>query len=129
MIIDSSAILAVLLQEPDQDQFLAAIENAEVCRLSAATLVEIHIVIESQTGDAGINRLRDFLGRADVQIESLTAEHAHIAGQAWSSYGKGRHPAALNFGDCFSYALAKYLDEPLLFKGGDFAKTDIVSAL
>lgn len=128
MILDSSAILAILLQEPEQNRFLALIENAEVCKLSAATLVEISIVIESQTGDAGINRLNDFLRRADVEIEPLTANQAHIACRAWSNYGKGRHPAALNFGDCFSYALAKALDEPLLFKGSDFAKTDIQSA-
>lgn len=128
MILDSSAVLAVLLREPEQDRFLALIESAEICRLSAATFVEISIVIESQTGDAGINRLNDFLRRADVEIEPVTVEQAQLASRAWSDYGKGRHPAALNFGDCFSYALAKALDEPLLFKGSDFARTDVQSA-
>jgi len=129
MILDSSAILAVLLQEPKKDEFVAAIEGAEICRLSAATLVEVSIVIESQTGEAGVNRLQEFIRRADVVIEPFTEDQAHLAVRAWSEYGKGRHKAALNFGDCFPYALAKSLDEPLLFKGDDFSKTDIEPAL
>ena len=115
MIVDSSAVLAILLQEPEKDAFAAAIQAAEICRLSAATFVEVSIVIESQT--------------AEIVIEPFTADQAYRAGRAWSEYGKGRHKAALNFGDCFSYALAKSLDEPLLFKGDDLPMTDIEPAI
>jgi len=129
VIVDSSAVLANLLQEPEKDTFAAAIQAAEVCRLSAATFVEVSIVIESQTGDAGVNRLQEFVRRADIVIEPLTADQAYGAGRAWSEDGKGRRKAALNFGDCFSYALAKSLDEPLPFKGEDLSKTDIEPAI
>jgi ribonuclease VapC len=129
VIVDSSAVLAILLQEPEKDAFAAAIQTAEICRLSAATFFEVSIVIESQTGDAGVNRLQEFVRRAEIVIEPFTADQAYRAGRAWSEYGKGRHKAALNFGDCFSYALAKSLDEPLLFKGDDFSMTDIEPAI
>jgi ribonuclease VapC len=97
--------------------------------VSAATFVEVSIVAESRVGDAGI-RQRDAVFRgAHIAIQPVTEEQAHIASQAYSVYGKGRHAAGLNFGDCFSYALAKATGEPLLFKGGDFRQTDIQPAI
>ena len=129
MILDSSAVLAILLGEKGYEVFRDAIKKTPSCSVSAATFVEVSIVTESRTGDAGI-RNRDVLFReARIAIQPVTEEHAHIASQAYSTYGKGRHPANLNFGDCFSYALAKATGEPLLFKGEDFRQTDIQPAL
>lgn len=115
--------------EAGYEDFLNAIKTAATCSVSAATFVEISMVAESRIGDAGI-RQRDAVFRsARITIQSVTEEQAHIASQAYSTYGKGRHPAGLNFGDCFSYALAKSMGEPLLFKGNDFRQTDIEAAL
>ena len=129
MIVDSSAILAILFAEPDAAVFANAMSEAEACKISAATFVEVAVVVEAQTQDRGSRQLDAFLRRAGFVIEPVTEEQAHLARQAYSDFGKGRHPAGLNFGDCFSYALAKVSGEALLFKGGDFSKTDIVSAL
>ena len=129
MIVDSSAILAILFAEPDAAVFAKAMSEADACRISAATFVEVAVVVEAQTQDRGSRQLDAFLRRAGFVIEPVTEEQAHLARQAYSDFGKGRHPAGLNFGDCFSYALAKASGEALLFKGGDFSKTDIVSAL
>ena len=129
MIIDSSAILAILFAEPDAAVFANAMSEAEACKISAATFVEVAVVVEAQTQDRGSRQLDAFLRRAGFVIEPVTEEQAHLARQAYSDFGKGRHPAGLNFGDCFSYALAKASGEALLFKGGDFSKTDIVSVL
>lgn len=129
MIVDSSAMLAILMHEPERNPFISALEHAPVRRISAATFVETAIVVEAQAGEGGLNRWEEFYRRADIAIEPFTPEQAAIAHRAWSKYGKGRHPAGLNFGDCFSYALAKALDEPLLYKGQDFSKTDIRSAV
>lgn len=128
MIVDTSALLAVLFGEKDADIYARAISEAEACRISAATFVEVSIVVESQTGDAGSRQWDSFFRTASVSIEPVTEEHAHAARQAWSDFGKGRHAAGLNFGDCFSYALAKVSGEPLLFKGQDFRKTGIPAA-
>src|SRR5215475_8351851 len=125
MILDSSAVLAILFQEGDAGIYAAAIEAATVSKMSAATYLELSIVTEGQDGKAGLHDLEEFIREAGIEIEPFTLEQARTASQAWSKYGKGRHSAALNFGDCFSYGLAKALDEPLLFKGTDFAKTDI----
>ncbi len=115
--------------ETGYEAFRDAIKAASSCSVSAATFVEISIVAESRTGDAGI-RQRDAVFRgARIAIQPVTEEQAHIASQAYSTYGKGRHAAGLNFGDCFSYALAKATGEPLLFKGDDFRQTDIQPAL
>ena len=129
MIVDSSAILAIMFAESDAAEFAKAMSEAESCKISAATFVEVAVVVEAQTKDRGSRQLDAFLRRAGFVIEPVTEEQAHLARQAYSDFGKGRHPAGLNFGDCFSYALAKAGGEALLFKGGDFSKTDIVSAL
>lgn len=129
MILDSSALVAVLAGEPDRAQFIEAISRAPVCRISAATYVEISIVLEAQHGPEVLRQFDALMHRAHVAIEPVTEEQARLARQAYIDYGKGRHPAGLNYGDCFSYALAKSINEPLLFKGQDFAKTDMKSAL
>jgi ribonuclease VapC len=128
MIIDTSAIIAILFNEEDAKFYAHAITRADSCRVSAATFVETAIVVEAQTKSSGSRQLDAFFRRAGIAIEPVTEEHAHIARQAFTDYGKGRHPAALNYGDCFSYALAKATGEPLLFKSKDFAKTDLIAA-
>lgn len=129
MIVDTSAILAILFSEPDAGDYATAIANAPSTRISAATFVEIAIVVEAQTKNSGPRQLDAFLRRANITIEAVTEEQAHIARQAYTDFGKGRHAAGLNYGDCFSYALAKVTGEPLLYKGRDFTKTDITPAL
>ena len=128
MIIDTSAIIAILFNEDDARIYAEAITSAESCRISAATFVEIAIVVEAQTKNSGSRQLDAFLRRAGIAIEPVTEEQAHIARQAFIDFGKGRHPAGLNYGDCFSYALSRATREPLLFKGKDFAKTDLIAA-
>ena len=128
MIIDTSAILAILFEEPEADHFLSAIAAASSRRISAATLLETTIVLESRSGPASAHELDAFLRRAQVELEPVTPEQAQTARQAWRRFGKGNHPAGLNFGDCFAYALAKATLEPLLFKGRDFGLTDIPAA-
>jgi ribonuclease VapC len=125
MIIDTSAIVAILFNEDDAQIYAEAISRADSCRVSAATFVEAAIVVESQTKNNGSRQLDAFIRRAGITIEPVTEEQAHIARQAFTDFGKGRHPAGLNYGDCFSYALSKATREPLLFKGKDFAKTDL----
>jgi ribonuclease VapC len=129
MIVDSSALIAIMFVEDEADTFVRAIREAEMCRISAATFAETSIVVEKGSGDSGIRQLDGFLRDAGVVIEAVTEEQSFVARQAYSDFGKGRHPAGLNFGDCFSYALAKVSGEPLLFKGNDFRKTDIVPAV
>ncbi|HMD41285.1 MAG TPA: type II toxin-antitoxin system VapC family toxin [Candidatus Acidoferrum sp.] len=129
MIIDSSAFIALALREPGFEVFDEALLAAWSRRISAPTFVEISIVLQTRTGAQGILLLEPLLRTSNILIESFTEKHAQIARQAFSDYGKGRHPAGLNFGDCFSYALAKATGEPLLFKGEDFRKTDITPAL
>jgi ribonuclease VapC len=128
MIVDTSAVIAVLFNENDAPIYAKAIAKADPCRMSAATFVEVSIVVEVQTKSTGSRQLDAFMRRAGITIEPVTEEHAHLARQAFTDFGKGRHPAGLNYGDCFSYALAKATGEPLLFKGKDFAKTDLASA-
>jgi ribonuclease VapC len=128
MIIDTSAIIAILFDEEDAADYAEAITTADSCRISAATFVEIAIVVEAQTKNSGSRQLDAFFRRAGITIEPVTEEQAHIARHAFIDFGKGRHPAGLNYGDCFSYALAKVTREPLLFKGKDFSKTDLVAA-
>lgn len=128
MVIDSSAVLAILQNEPERHAFNGAIAAAEQCSLSSASLVELSIVMEARFGADGQGDLDLFLGTALIEIISLDREQAELARQAFSRYGKGRHRAGLNFGDCFSYALAKWLDQPLLFKGDDFCHTDLQPA-
>ena len=125
MVIDSSAIVAILLVEADRERFTNLILEAETRVISAANVLESGIVLESRRGEAAGHEFDLFLNQAGVDIVPVDAEQIEIARMAWRRYGKGRHPAALNFGDCFAYALAKVLDEPLLSKGTDFARTDI----
>ncbi|MFM7547397.1 MAG: type II toxin-antitoxin system VapC family toxin [Cyanobacteriota bacterium] len=128
MVIDSSAVLAILQDEPERRRFNAVIAAARSCSLSAATLVELSIVVQARFGAEGQSDLELFLRTAQVEIVSFNQEQAEIARTAFARYGKGRHRAGLNLGDCFSYALARFLDEPLLFKGDDFLYTDLLSA-
>jgi len=128
VIVDTSAIVAVLFDESDARAYAEAISRSESCRMSAATFVETALVVEAQTKNNGGRQLDAFIRRASIGIEPVTVEHAHLARQAFLDFGKGRHPAGLNYGDCFSYALSKATREPLLFKGNDFAKTDLISA-
>jgi ribonuclease VapC len=128
MIIDTSAILAILFNESDAESYARAMADADACRISAANFVEVAIVVEAQTKASGSRQFDAFFRRAGIVIEPVTEEQAHLARQAYTDFGKGRHKAGLNFGDCFAYALAKATGEPLLFKGEDFRKTDIASA-
>ena len=125
MIVDTSAILAVLFHEPDAERFAKAIATASSRRMSAAALVETTVVLESRSGAAAGHELDAFLQEAGIQLEPVTADQAQAVRRAWRRFGKGNHPAGLNFGDCFSYALAEATREPLLYKGGDFELTDI----
>ncbi len=129
MIVDSSAVLAILFNERDAEVYARALTQADSCRMSAANFVEVAIVVEAQTKDKGSRQFDAFVRRAGITIETVTEEQAHVARQAYTDFGKGRHRAGLNFGDCFAYALAKVTGEPLLFKGNDFKRTDIPSAL
>ena len=125
MVIDTSALLAILQDEPERRAFNEALESADARLVSVATLVEASILIESRYGAEGLRDLDLLLDRAGIEAVPVDLEQAREARSAWSRFGKGRHPAGLNFGDCFSYALARVLGEPLLFKGDDFPQTDV----
>jgi ribonuclease VapC len=125
MVIDTSALAAIFFHEPERENFSAAIIAAETRLISAATVIEAGMVIEGRRGGGAGREFDLFLLRAGLQIVSVDAEQSEFARSAWRRYGKGRHPAALNFGDCFTYALCKSSGEPLLAKGTDFALTDI----
>lgn len=125
MVIDSSALLAIFLAEPERKLFLDSIFQAETRMISAANVLETGIVLEARRGESAGREFDLFVVRTNIQIVPVDGEQAEIARSAWRKYGKGRHPAALNFGDCFAYALAKFTSEPLLAKGTDFAATDI----
>jgi ribonuclease VapC len=129
MVIDTSAIVAILGDEPERRAFNEAIEKASPCLMSTASFVEASIVLENSRGYDGLRDFDLFVAGAGIELVSVDADQAHIARQAFRQYGKGRHPAALNFGDCFSYALARTTGLPLLFKGSDFSQTDIPSAV
>lgn len=129
MVIDTSALLAVALHEAEAERFLDAIDEAEPRLISAASVLEAGIVIESRRGPAAGDALDDLIVLLSLEIEPVTAEQAGIARLAYRTYGKGHHPAGLNFGDCFAYALAKATGEPLLFKGRDFTQTDLTSCI
>jgi ribonuclease VapC len=125
MVLDTSALLAILQNEAERASFITNIVEAPVCRISAASYVEAGIVMQSRYGRAGLHQLMLFLSRANVSIEPVDKEQAELALEAYHRYGKGRHKAALNYGDCFSYALASAKGEPLLYKGTDFSLTDL----
>jgi ribonuclease VapC len=130
VIIDTSALIAILRAEPEASVYARAIESARARRLSAASYVEVGAVID-RAGDAvASRRVDELLAVTDIGIEAVSADQARIAREAYRDFGKGSgHSAGLNFGDCFSYALAKARGEPLLFKGEDFGHTDITTAL
>ena len=127
MVIDTSALVAILQREPERRRFIEVIEAADARLISAATFVEISIVIEARYGAEGLRDLDQFIGRAGIELVPVDAEHSSAARVAFSRFGKGRHSAGLNFGDCFSYALALVVGQPLLFKGDDFVHTDVAT--
>jgi ribonuclease VapC len=129
MVIDSSALIAILLGELDSKVFSEAIANASKRLVSAFSALETSIVIESKKGEPGGRELDLLLHKARIEIVPINEEQFELARRAWRDFGKGRHPAGLNIGDCCSYALSKYSGEPLLFKGDDFSKTDVQWAL
>lgn len=125
MVIDTSAVLAILQDEPERRAYNEAIEAADSRLLSVASFVEISIVIEARYGAEGVRHFDRLLDRANVTVVPVDAEQGKLARQAFSRFGKGRHAAGLNFGDCFAYALAESLGEPLLYKGEDLSRTDV----
>jgi ribonuclease VapC len=125
MVIETSALVAMLTDEPDAQRFEAAVEADPVRLMSTASYLEAAIVIEQRFGEPGGRELDLWLHRADVDLVSVDAEQAEVARSAYRRFGKGRNRAGLNYGDCFAYALAKVSGEPLLYKGDDFANTDI----
>lgn len=125
MIIDTSAIIAILQGEREAAAIADALDRAPTCRMSAVGYVEAGIVTDSNRNPILSRRLDDLIRDAEIQVESVTPRQAEIARYAYRDFGKGRHRAGLNLGDCFAYALAKEAGEPLLFKGGDFRHTDI----
>jgi ribonuclease VapC len=129
IVVDTSAFFAILADEPERPRFVEAIASADRCVISAATWVEISIVVSARFGPAGSHYLSAFLSRAGVDTLPLDREQADTAIDAYTRFGKGNHPAGLNYGDCFSYALASILNVPLLFKGDNFIHTDIQGAL
>jgi ribonuclease VapC len=129
MVIDTSAVLAILFDEPDAKSYADAIEKADSRHMSTANYLEAALIVDTR-GDSVASREFDlFFRRANFLVDPVTFEHAQTARQAYRDFGKGRHSAALNFGDCLAYALAKTLDEPLLFKGSEFSRTDIEAAI
>lgn len=128
MVLDTSAVLAVLLQEPGAETLEAALEADEPKLMSAVSVLEAAIVIQARKGMAAARELDLLLRRAQVEIEPLTAEQVEIAREVWTRFGRGNHPAKLNLGDCCAYALTEYSGEALLFKGADFSKTDVLRA-
>jgi ribonuclease VapC len=129
MIIDSSAIVAILFNEPDAPSLEQKVADDPIRMISAGTLIETGILVESRLGEIGGRELDLWLLRARVEIVPVDEEQVESARRGWRRFGKGRHPAGLNYGDCFAYALAVSRDEPLLFKGNDFGKTDVKPCL
>ncbi len=128
MIIDSSAIVSILFDEQDRELFAGKIADAWPRRVSVASLLEATMVVEGRVGQPAMFDLDELLETYQIELVPVTLEQAEAARVAWRRFGKGNHPARLNFGDCFSYALAKTTGEPLLFKGNDFSQTDIQPA-
>jgi ribonuclease VapC len=129
MVVDTSALLAIFLAEPERREFLELITQAETRCISAANALETGIVLEARRGEAAGREFDLFLHHAKFDVVSVDSEQMEIARLAWRKYGKGRHPAGLNFGDCFAYALAKAMGQPILFKGDDFKQTDLLPVL
>ena len=128
MILDTSAILAILFVEAEQEEFVRKIDDEPVVGVGAPTLAETATVLASRRGEAAVNDIQDFVVRSGLVVIAFDLRHWKAAGEASRRYGRGRHPARLNFGDCLAYATARIADEPLLCKSDDFAKTDLVLA-
>ncbi|MGA9071587.1 MAG: type II toxin-antitoxin system VapC family toxin [Terracidiphilus sp.] len=128
MIVDTSAVLAILLAEPEAQRIADAMERSSFCRFPASCFLEATITLLGRYGDAGLRELDLFMAQSRMEIASFTESQARLAREAFKRYGKGRHPAKLNFGDCMAYSLAKETGEELLFKGTDFSLTDITAA-
>ena len=129
IVVDTSALIAILDKEPDAARYAEAIAEADTPLISAATLLELHIVILNRHGASAAQIVDRLIQDAAFQIENFTAQHFELAREAYARYGKGKNVAGLNYGDCFSYALAKATGLPLLFKGQDFSKTDLLAVL
>ena len=129
LVVDTSALIAILLAEPDALRFAQALHGADELRMSAPSWLEAAQVATGRRGVEGYAQFHELVTRLAIEIVPCDEAMARIAYEAWLRFGKGRHPASLNFGDCFSYALAKLRGEPLLFKGEDFSKTDLVAAI
>lgn len=125
MVIDTSAIVAILLEETEAPYLMQAIALDKVRFISTFSVLEANFVIASRKGDAGLQQLKQFLEFIKVEQKALTDIQVNLATEAWLKFGKGRHPASLNIGDCCTYALSKETHEPLLFKGNDFSQTDL----
>ena len=125
MVIDTSALMAILLGELEAPRIASAIADDPKRVMSSFSLLEAGIVIEAKKGEVGGRELDLLIHRSEIEVVNLTTEQSELARVCWRKYGKGRHPASLNIGDCCSYALSKFTNEPLLFKGEDFSKTDL----
>ena len=125
MVVDTSAILAILFGEAEGKSFLKALSGPERKFMSAFTRLEASIVVEARKGEAGTRALTELMTASGIDTVPFDAGQAELALDAWRRYGKGRHPAGLNLGDCVSYALARFTGEPLLYEGDDFSRTDI----
>jgi ribonuclease VapC len=129
VILDSSAVLAIVLREVDRERYVDAMLGATSVRMSVANWLEATMVVDRRGSPLSISRFDDFVRDARIDLMPVSVSQATIARAAWRTFGRGVHPARLNYGDCFAYALAKETREPLLFKGNDFAQTDVEPAL
>ena len=129
MVIDTSALIAILFGEPEALLFSRAVADASRKLISVFNVLETGIVVEARKGESGGREFDLLLHRAQIEIVAMNGDQAELARAAWRKYGKGNHPAGLNIGDCCAYALAKHSGEPLLFKGDDFSKSDIRAAI
>ncbi len=129
MVVDTSALVAIIRKEPERNALMERLAETPAPLIAAVTWMETRMVVLSRSGDQGLSALRNVMAAARFQVMPVTPELADMAFRAFRSFGKGRHSAGMNFGDCFDYALAKDLNLPLLFKGRDFARTDVISAV
>ena len=129
MVIDSSALLAILLNEPDAPSLRTAFDHDEIRLLSAATLLEVSLVIEARLGESGGRDLDLLISKSKIEVVPVDEDQVSEARRAWRRFGRGRHAAGLNYGDLFSYALSRVSGEPLLYKGDDFARTDVARVI
>ncbi len=125
MVLDTSALVAILFDEPDAEHFEIAIESDPTRLMSTASVLEASMVVEARLGEAGGRELDLLVHKAQIEVVAVTVEQLEMARHAFRTYDKGRHPAGLNYGDCFAYALSKISGERLLFKGNDFSQTDV----